>query len=78
MKKDIEEIMKQLKAISDNFGYSTFELALVLFLRADIYMLEDLTIKQLNLIAEEIEDTSSLMSDDLKESVDDILYSEDN
>lgn len=72
LREDLYNVMEKLDNIS-GVDYQTFELALVLYLRSDIYTLDDITDLQLKKISKLVNDSDSLMSDDLREKVDNIL-----
>ena len=71
------QVMKELEKLSEH-DYTIFELALVLFLRADTEIVEnDLNNDNLKAIMEEIEYSDTIMSEDLKDYVDNIINGED-
>lgn len=72
IRKNVIEIMKQLEKLSEN-DYRTFELALALFLRSDIYTVESIEDKDLEYLDKIIYDSEYFMSDSLKEEIDNIL-----
>ena len=76
LREDLYNVMEKLDNIS-GVDYQTFELALVLYLRSDIYTLDDITDLQLKKISRLVNESDSLMSDDLREQVDNILNGDD-
>lgn len=71
-------IMEELEKLSAN-DYRTFELALALFLRSDKHTLKHyITDSELETLDRIIYDSDSLMSDDLREEIDNILEREDD
>ena len=69
------QIMDELERLSEH-DYNTFELALVLFLRSDKFEVEDkthITDEMLKNLDKMVSHADSLMSDDLKDAVDEEL-----
>lgn len=75
MKKNVLEIMEKLEALS-NDNYSLFELALVLFLRADTEEVKKLSEKDLEDINDEIKFSESLVQEDIRDFVDNKVWDE--
>lgn len=75
MKKNVLEIMEKLEALS-NDNYSLFELALVLFLRADTEEVKKLSEKDLKDINDEIKFSESLVQEDIRDFVDNKVWGE--
>lgn len=75
MKKNVLEIMEKLEALS-NDNYSLFELALVLFLRADTEEVKKLSEKDLEDINDEIKFSESLVQEDIRDFVDNKVWGE--
>jgi hypothetical protein len=75
IREKVLQIMDELEKLSEH-DYRTFELALVLFLRSDkneVKSKSHVTDKMLETIDKLIDESDTLMSDDLKEQVDDTL-----
>lgn len=71
------QLMEELERLSEH-DYKLFELALVLFLRSDRFTLKNyITDSELEELDKIIGDSESIMSDDLKEAVDEILEDEE-
>ena len=77
LRKNVLYVMDELdKLSSENVDYGTFELALVLFLRSDKFEVQDkshVTDEMLKNIDKLVSHADSLMSDDLKDAVDEEL-----
>ena len=67
--------MEKLEALS-NDHYSLFELALVLFLRADTEEVKKLSEKDLEDINDEIKFSESLVQEDIRDFVDNKVWGE--
>jgi hypothetical protein len=69
------QIMSELERLSEH-DYKTFELALALFLRADSGIVADkvlLSDETLKALLKMVEDSDTLMSDDLKDNIDEMI-----
>lgn len=75
MKKDVLEIMESLETLSKD-NYRLFELALVLFLRADTENVKRLSEKDLEDINDEIKFSESLVQEDIRDFVDNKVWGE--
>lgn len=75
-RKNIEYIIRELDELSKYSTYREFEVALISFLRSDIYGFRDLTDKNLKELDEIIENTSSLINLDTWE-IDSLFEKED-
>ena len=71
-RKDVIKIMEKLEKMS-NDDYSTFELALALFLRGDIDKARKLGDKDLKELDIEIFNSEYFMSDNLRDYIDSVL-----
>ena len=77
VRENVLQKMKELEKLSEH-DYTIFELALVLFLRADTEIVEKyLNNDNLKAIMEEIEYSDTIMSEDLKDYVDNIIDGEE-
>ena len=77
VRENVLQKMKELEKLSEH-DYTIFELALVLFLRADTEIVENyLNNDNLKAIMEEIEYSDTIMSEDLKDYVDNIIDGEE-
>lgn len=71
-KKNVIKIMEKLEKLS-NDDYSAFELALALFLRADVDVAKKLKDKEIKELDIEIFNSEYFMSDDLRDYIDSVL-----
>ena len=70
----IKEILLELEELSRKYNYQNVEVALALFLRADVYTLEHyITDNELEEIKDYIEQYDSLMCDELRKDIDFII-----
>lgn len=74
-RKNIKKIIEGLEDLSQSHFYKDFEIALVIYLRGNLFLLDnyinDGDIKE---IEDKIEKYSSLMDTDLKDKIDNIIY----
>lgn len=73
MKKDVLNIMEELKRLSVSTDYRTFELALALFLRSDRDVVKSLSNEELEDLDNTIYDSDYFMSDDLRDYIDSVV-----
>ena len=75
-KERVLQIMEELDRLSEH-DYRVFETALVLFLRADADIVKDLSSEDIENIMDAVQDSDTIMSDYLKEEIDNIVYEEE-
>ena len=75
-KERVLQIMEELDRLSEH-EYRVFETALVLFLRADADIVKDLSSEDIENIMDAVHDSDTIMSDYLKEEIDNIVYEEE-
>ena len=73
---NIKKLMIELETLSNKYDYKTFEVALILFLRSDVNILDSISSATIKRMLEKIDEYDSIMCDLLKDDIDELLEGE--